>query len=45
MTCPDGSSKQTAISFVVTGNSNNGKIATTNWNISSGYDESCEVHG
>ena len=33
ITCADGSSKQAVISFVVSENSSNGKITTTNWNI------------
>jgi hypothetical protein len=33
ITCPDGSSKQAVISFVVTENSTNGKAPTANWNI------------
>jgi hypothetical protein len=31
--CPDGSSNKATIAFVVSWNSSNGKIATTNWNI------------
>lgn len=33
ITCPDGSSNKATIAFVVSWNSSNGKIATTNWNI------------
>jgi hypothetical protein len=33
ITCADGSLKQAVISFVVSENSSNGKITTTNWNI------------
>ena len=33
ITCPDGSSKQAAISFVVSENSTSGKVPTANWNI------------
>lgn len=33
ITCPDGSSKQAVISFVVSENSTNGKAPTANWNI------------
>ncbi len=33
ITCADGSSKQAVISFVVSENSSNGNITTTNWNI------------
>jgi hypothetical protein len=33
ITCPAGSTKQAVIAFVIFGNSNNSKIATTNWNI------------
>jgi hypothetical protein len=33
ITCPDGSSKQAAISFIVSENSTNGKVPTANWNI------------
>jgi hypothetical protein len=33
ITCPDGSSKQAVIAFVVFGNGTNAKIITTNWNI------------
>ena len=33
VTCADGTSKQAVISFVVSENSSNGKITTTNWNI------------
>ncbi|HZB17592.1 MAG TPA: hypothetical protein VE445_10535 [Nitrososphaeraceae archaeon] len=33
ITCPDGSSKQAVISFVVSENSTNGKVPTANWNI------------
>ena len=31
--CPDGSSKQAVISFVISENSTNGKVPTSNWNI------------
>ncbi|MFL6330749.1 MAG: hypothetical protein ACJ705_07010 [Nitrososphaeraceae archaeon] len=33
ITCPDGSSKQAVIAFVVSANGSNAKITTTNWNI------------
>jgi hypothetical protein len=33
ITCADGTSKQAVISFVVSENSSNGKVTTTNWNI------------
>jgi hypothetical protein len=33
ITCPDGSSKQAVIAFVVFGNGTNAKITTTNWKI------------
>jgi hypothetical protein len=33
ITCTDGSSNKATIAFVVSWNSSNGKIATTNWNI------------
>jgi hypothetical protein len=33
VTCADGTSKQAVISFVVSENSSNGKVTTTNWNI------------
>ena len=33
ITCADGSSKRAVISFVVSENSSNGNITTTNWNI------------
>ena len=33
ITCPDGSSNKATVAFVVSWNSSNGKIATTNWNI------------
>ncbi len=33
ITCPDGSSKQAVISFVVSENSTNGKVPTANWNV------------
>jgi hypothetical protein len=33
ISCPDGSSKQATIAFVVFGNDSNAKISTTNWNI------------
>ena len=33
ITCPDGSSIQAVISFVVSENSTNGKVPTANWNI------------
>jgi len=33
ISCPDGSSKQAVIAFVVFGNGSNAKISTTNWNI------------
>lgn len=31
--CPDGSSEQAVISFVISDNSTNGKVPTSNWNI------------
>ena len=31
--CPDGSSKQAVISFVLSKNSSNGKVISSNWNI------------
>ena len=33
ISCPDGSSKQAVIAFIVFGNGSNAKISTTNWNI------------
>jgi hypothetical protein len=33
ISCPDGSSKQAVIAFVVFGNGSSAKISTTNWNI------------
>jgi hypothetical protein len=33
ITCPGGSSKQAVISFVLSRNSSNGKVTTSNWNI------------
>ena len=33
ITCPDGSSKQAVISFVLSKNSSNGKVISSNWNI------------
>jgi hypothetical protein len=33
ISCPDGSSKQAVISFVLSKNSNNGKVINSNWNI------------
>jgi hypothetical protein len=33
ITCPDGSSRQAVISFVVSENSTNGMVPTANWNI------------
>jgi hypothetical protein len=33
ISCPDGSSKQAVISFVLSKNSSNGKVISSNWNI------------
>ena len=33
ISCPDGSSKQAVLAFIVFGNDSNAKISTTNWNI------------